>query len=265
MSEQQQREKLTLNIEQKEEFNGTTEIDYKSSNTLAMSINSIFKELFTDYNGCYIEVGNIAQGEIPISVVMDFIPGKVNDQSEGIAAFEQIAQSSDNKRNGSIISGMVEHNQMIDSKVTYVITQDAVDLLYDLLVPGIRQTMKATPKAFQSRGIYVENIQTADTGYGPTFGYNAQQVYHEYVRMIDINILLKAMLPEKNRKGNKVIYDIAPVRSMPNYFGFNAGGQGPSNYLFAISQYDLTAMTNVVREYGRPITNASIQNRFVTI
>lgn len=262
MSEQnnqkQQREKLTLNIEQKEDFTGTTYIDYRSSNTLASTINSIFKNLFKDYSGCYIEVGNINQQEAPISVVMDFMPGSNNNPDAEFEAFRKITKD-DGRGAGPIIESMKAHNQMIDTKESFIITQDAADLLYDLITPNIKVKMKADPRNFQSRGIYVEDVVATPTG---GFGSGVVNVIHEYVRCIDINTLMKALLPEKNEKGNKVTYEIKVVNYIPSFGTFN-GNNGTSNYLLSITQYDLTAMANVVREYG--ITDPTVRNRFITV
>lgn len=260
MSEQnnqkQQREKLTLNIEQKEDFTGTTYIDYRSSNTLATTINSIFKNIFKDYNGCYIEVGNINQQEAPISVIMDFMPGSNNNPDAEFEAFRKITKD-DGRGAGPIIESMKAHNQMIDTKESFVITQDAADMLYDLIVPDIRSRMKAEPRAFQSRGIYVEDVVAT-----PTNGFGGVvNVIHEYVRCIDINVLMKALLPEKNEKGNKVVYEIKPVNYIPSFGNFG----GASNYLLSITQYDLTAMTNVLRECGVGVQDPSVRNRFITV
>lgn len=261
MSEQnnqkQEREKLTLNIEQKEDFTGTTYIDYRSSNTLATTINSIFKNLFKDYHGCYIEVGNISQQETPISVVMDFTPGSTNNSDAEFEAFRKITDEDGKRGAGPIIESMKAHNQMIDTKESFVITQDAADLLYDLIIPDIRSRMKADPRSFQSKGIYVEDVVATPVTGG--FG-KVVNVIHEYVRCIDVNVLMKALLPEKNEKGNKVIYEIKPVNYIPSFGNF-----GGSNYLLSITQYDLTAMNNVLRECGVGVQDPTIRNRFITV
>ena len=261
MSEQnnqkQEREKLTLNIEQKEDFTGTTYTDYRSSNTLASTINSIFRNLFKDYNGCYIEVGNISQQEAPISVVMDFKPGSNNNPDAEFEAFRKITEEDGKRGAGPIIESMKAHNQMIDTKESFVITQDAADLLYDLIMPDIRCKMKADPRSFQSKGIYVEDVVATPTTGG--FG-RVINVIHEYVRCIDINVLMKALLPEKNENGNKVVYEIKPVNYIPSFGNF-----GGSNYLLSITQYDLTAMTNVLRECGIGVQDPTVRNRFITV
>ena len=260
MSEQnnqkQEREKLTLNIEQKEDFTGTTYTDYRSSNTLASTINSIFRNLFKDYRGCYIEVGNISQQEAPISVVMDFTPGSNNNPDAEFEAFRKITEEDGKRGAGPIIESMKAHNQMIDTKESFVITQDAADLLYDLIMPDIRCKMKAEPRSFQSKGIYVEDVVATPTG---GFG-RVVNVIHEYVRCIDINVLMKALLPEKNEKGNKVVYEIKPVNYIPSFGNF-----GGSNYLLSITQYDLTAMANVLRECGIGVQDPTVRNRFITV
>lgn len=261
MSEQnnqkQEREKLTLNIEQKEDFTGTTYTDYRSSNTLASTINSIFRNLFKDYRGCYIEVGNISQQEAPISVVMDFTPGSNNNPDAEFEAFRKITEEDGKRGAGPIIESMKAHNQMIDTKESFVITQDAADLLYDLIIPDIRCKMKAEPRSFQSKGIYVEDVVATPTTGG--FG-RVVNVIHEYVRCIDVNVLMKALLPEKNEKGNKVVYEIKPVNYIPSFGNF-----GGSNYLLSITQYDLTAMANVLRECGIGVQDPTVRNRFITV
>ena len=85
-------------------------------------------------------------------------------------------------------------------------------------------------------------------------------VIHEYVRCIDVNVLMKALLPENNEKGNKVVYEIKPVNYIPSFGNF-----GGSNYLLSITQYDLTAMANVLRECGVGVQDPTIRNRFITV
>ncbi len=257
----QKREKLEVKISQKETFNGLSRIDYKSSTNLANSINSVFQTIFKDYNGCFIDLGNMSIGESPVVVVMDFIPTYNNGHGSEISAFQELGSAAGPaKAAGPIVSNITKHNYINKSKETFEITWDAVDVLHDFILPNVKSKLKEDPKSYQKQKIFMESVEQVSTGM-----FSApKQVIHEYIRCIDIEAILKAILPETNDLGNKVIYTIAPVNWIPSGFGFQNGQvQNSLEYLFAISQLDESAMKNLVAEFRR--ADPTVQNRVVTV
>lgn len=265
MSENQnnthEREKLEVKISQKETFNGLSRIDYKSSTNLANSINSVFQTIFKDYNGCFIDLGNTSIGESPVVVVMDFIPTYDNGHGSEISAFQEFGYSAGpEKAAGPIVSNITKHNHINKSRETFEITWDAVDVLHDFILPNVKSRLKENPKSYQKQNVFMESVEPVSTA----MFCAPKQVIHEYIRCIDIEAILKAILPETNELGNKVIYTIAPVNWIPSGFGFqNSQVQNSLEYLFAISQLDESAMKNLVAEFRR--ADPTVQNRVVTV
>lgn len=258
----EERKKITVDISQKETFNGLSRIDYKSSTNLANSINSVFQTIFKDYNGCFIDLGNMAIGESPVVVVMDFIPTYDNGFGSKISAFQEIGSSAGpEKAAGPIVSNITKHNYINKSKETFEITWEAVDVLHKYILPNLKARLKETPKSYQKQKVFTESVEAVNTGM-----FSApKQVIHEYIRCLDIEAILKELLPETNDLGNKVIYTIAPVNWIPSGFGYQ-NGQVQTNsleYLFAISQLDESAMKNLVAEFRR--ADPTVQNRVVTV
>lgn len=240
------RAKVKIEIDRKEEFVGITKTDYKTSTTLAKSINDIFQTVFSDYNGCYIEPGNQYYGEGAVTVVLDFIPGYDNGQGAPIKAFELIGSKElgeNARRNGPIASATIQHNQINKQRETYELTQDAVDVLYELLLPSIKSTTKDNPKAFANRKLYQESVDNSTIGYG----FTQKEVIHEYMRCLDITQLISLILPKSDEEGNRYIYEVTPARPLAS-MGF--GNNLSTNYLFAITQYNQKAMTNIINECG---------------
>lgn len=251
----EERQKVTLTATQKEKFNGVSRVDYKSSVVLAQSINSIFKDTFKDYNGCAIEIGNPALNESPVIVIMDFIPTYDNGNDAPLRAFKAIGESDtqEEKHIGSVAASVLQHNQMVTTKETYEITRDAIDIIHPLLIGGVKGLVKENPKAYRDRGVYVEGVEETNNIYAPK-----KQIIHEYIRCVDIEALLKLMLPEKNEEGNKVVYTIATTNVVPD-----AINNMNMSYIFSITQHDLTAMNNIINAYGR--SNANFQSRIIQV
>lgn len=255
-----QREKIKVEFSQKESFNGLSRIDYKSSTNLARSINSVFQPIFKDLNGCFIDLGNLSNGEPPVIVVMDFIPGFDNGNGAELSAFQEIGSANKvTKGVGPIVSDITKQNQINRSKETFEITWEAVDVLHDFIIPSVKARLKENPKSYQNSRVFTESVESVNTGmFTPP-----KQVIHEYIKCLDIEAILKAILPETNELGNKVIYTIAPVNWIPTGFGYNSGQvQNSLEYLFAISQLDESAMKNLVAEFR--MADPTVQNRVVT-
>lgn len=254
MSDNKAREKATLTITEKEEFKTPIRTDYKSATTLATSINSVFQEVFKDYNGCYVEPGNRSINENAVMLVLDFIPGYDNQHNAAYSAFQLVGTSKmgDNaRRNGPIAAAVAQHNQVMSSKENYEITQDAVDILYELLIPIVAAQTKDNPKSFSAHGVYVE---------GPDKnGY--REVIHEYIRCVDITKIISLILPDKDEDGSPLTYEILPARPVPT--GINAGNAASMNYLYSITQYNKKGMENIVREYG--YTAGAFTSRVITV
>ena len=248
----EERQKVTLNVAQKEKFNGVSKVDYKSSVTLAQSINSIFKDVFKDYNGCAIEIGNPNLNDPAVVVIMDFIPTYDNGNDAPLRAFKAIGESDGDKSHiGAIAQSILQHNQMVSTKETYDITMDAIDVLHDLMLKTIK--VSRTPKAYRDQHVYVEGVEETSNPYA-----SKKYIIHEYIRCVDIEALLKLMLPEKNEEGNKVIYTINPTNVVPDNI------TNSMSYIFSITQHDLVAMSNFNRAHGQR-NNQNIQSNIVPV
>lgn len=256
-----EREKIEIKISEKEHFNGLARIDYKSSTNLARSINSVFQPIFKDYNGCFIDLGNPSIGEPPVIIVMDFIPSYNNGHGSEIAAFQEIGSSAGpSKAAGPIVSDITKRNSINKSRETFEMTWDAVDVLHEFIVPALKGRLKEDPRSYQKQKVFMESVEQVQQGMFTA----PKQVIHEYIRCLDIEVILKAILPETNELGNKVIYTIAPVNWIPSGFGYQNNNQIQNSleYLFAISQLDESAMKNLVAEFRRG--DPTVQNRVVT-
>lgn len=245
MSNNESREKVKIEIERKEEFVGVSRTDYKSSTTIARSINDIFQNIFSDYNGCYIEPGNQFYGDASVTVVMDFIPGYDNGHNGALKAFELVGAKElgeNARKNGPIASATIQHNQISKRNETYEITQDAVDILYELLLPNIKNNTKDNPRAFANKKLYQEGVDVSTGGYG----YPTKEVIHEYMRCLDITQIMSLILPKSDEEGNRYIYEVTTARPLASVVGTELS----TNYLIGITQYNQKAMSNIINECG---------------
>lgn len=252
----EERKKVTMTVKSQEAFNGVSRVDYKSSVDLARSINSIFKDTFKDYNGCAVELGNPKAYEPPVVLILDFIPSYDNGNDAPLKAFKAIGENTDDKSHiGPIAASIMQHNQLVSTKETFEITQDAIDILNDLLDQNVKNLIGNNPTVakYRDRGVYVEGTEQTGSPYA-----QSKTIIHEYVRCVDIEAVLKLILPEKNEEGNKVIYTVSPMNLVCDKMNV-------AQYIFSITQHDVRAMSNIVAEYGEKKKQSTFYGNIVQV
>ena len=240
------------------EFPSTCDGALVTTRDLMKKVNSFFSNIFSDYKGCNINVDinnsdpndpqAIMNANHPVSVDLFFTPSNDEDENR-IKAFEiisgkKVEKSSSGKMN--YLARVNAYNNAMTENKTTCITQDAVDILYNLLWYEIRRVVpeNCSPKNFNDRGISVETSAASTDA----FGNVSSKVVYGVVRYIDINEILHLIYG--NDKASRCFYKTTPIRPIvPMYAGMN-----PANitvkWILLINRMNENNMRDVLNELG---------------
>lgn len=262
MSDNTKKEPLRLEFEEQDEFKGATSTDFITSARLAKIINNIFYPVFKDYNGCVIEPNFYNPQGVPnpddsnVRLTLDFIPGYNNNEGGHYSAFVPVGTKSSeaNSGLGKVAAAALNFNARVKTSETYEISEEAIEILYDYMSVSRMKFLKPNVLSFMNNRIISELVEGISS-----FGYPQNNVIHEQVNGLDINKLIRSIMPNKDDKGDKFYYYIQIIRAL-DITGNNAIQGPPTNYLYSITQLsndkvsELAAMVGISDSHSNIIT-----------
>jgi len=220
-------DKLNLDLEPVD-FNGTTKTAIISTVDLASEINSIFRPIFSDYEGSTV-IADIYTGQLHLSLYFKDkgTPGK--DQLKNLSNVLQ----DPNNRNVSAIERIQRFNTRNSNK-TYELTQGTKEILSDYIYA-------------QQKGKVNWNQCVSEV---TEQGHSS---YSVYVKVVGID-LIKLLRKKYNKKGAFNDYQINLLKPLGQ--GFTA--MDTSNFLISITQLDIRKVEDLCRKIGMVPTSGSI-------
>lgn len=257
-------EKMRITNVEATEFPSTMDGAIITTKKVAMIVNAFFGRIFSDYKGCYVRVdqgnSNSPQQDLnmyhPVQLDLYF-DLNANPENEGtIKAFKLIgnkdaAKGASNPNRMNYVERATHYNAaIIENKVTDI-TQDAVDIMYDLLWYEIRKVVPSncTPKHFNDRGIAVETYITE----------NGERKIIGVIRYVDINEVFK-LIYGKTKDNGKCWYQINPIKPiaipgiMNNMVATQNGVQINEKWLLYLMRLNEKSLRDVVGELGTATT-----------
>lgn len=245
MSTQKETKKAKLYLAEPVEFDGTSESKFLTTVSICKYINELMRGAFVDYVGCTVtpNVNNSTGicGE-PVTLDLYFAPNSDNGKGASIRAFCPVGTDSNKEpvtpTKNNYVGMALQHNTRVTTTSTMQITQNAVDMLYDLLIYGLRNGVKPEPKSFSAKGLAVE---TADAGqYG-----NPKPYVYNIIRGVDINAIMKIIFGDKQ---NNFEFQVTPIK--PVLATQSTNGTLDSKWLFLISKLDKNDFNDLMNELG---------------
>lgn len=223
---------------------------------LMKKVNTFFGNIFADYKGCNINVDINADPKDPqaglnmnhpVTVDLFFAPTNDDDDSK-IKGFNIIAGKKVEKTEGKMnyLARVSAYNNALTENKTTCITQDAVDILYDLLWYEIKKVMSenCTPKNFNDRGISVESSSSSTDA----FGNVTSKIVYGVVRYIDINEILHLIYG--NDEDSRCFYKTTPIRPIVPMYAGMAPSQMTVKWILLINRMNENNMRDVLNELG---------------
>lgn len=253
-------------------FPSTNEMSIMTTSTCCKYINRLLSGIFADYKGCRIVIdqsGNSMDPQAnlsmnhPVQLELFFAVTKTDDMSGRIKAFKLINEEKIEKKQSAskmnYVSIVTAYNAAMRENKCTEITQDAVDILSDLLWYELRSNMPedCTVKNFNERGIALETVQSADTNIYT--GQNSPKIIYGVVKYVDINSIF-AMLFNKEDDGN-MYYEVRPIKPIIPAMvgGYNTAAFGDQKWLLAVDRISEKTMKDLLTELGTvPVTGPNI-------
>ena len=237
-------------------------------------INALFSRIFSDYAGCVIRIDQSANsGDVqaqlnaahPVQVDLYFNATPAGDNEGTIRAF-RLAGEKDATDEATPAGSMGYTNKIAswnaaitENKVT-CITQEAVDIMYDLLWYELKKYIpekNLTPKIYNDRGISVETC--INNNATPFYQNENQKVVYGVIRYIDINEVFKLIFGAKINDA-KVFYQISPVKPIIPYMVGMTGNIGEQKWLLCLNRLNEKSVRNILTELGSaPVTGPNIE------
>lgn len=253
----------------KTKINGITTIDFPSTldgsfittTDVSKYINSFFSKIFADYKGCIVNIDqtsnpNDPQTSLsaahPITCDLYFAIGSAKEGDSRIRAFDPITdkvkEEKATKTSMNYISRVCAYNTaMTDNKLS-IVTQDAVDILHELLWGELINVLpqNPTPKVFNERGIALET-SVARTTQDSLFSTSTSKVVYGVIRFIDINAVFHMIFGDKD-ENNKCYYMATPVKPVVPYIQ----GMQPTDtkWLICLNRLNEKGVRDIMTELG---------------
>lgn len=254
------------------EFPSTMDGSVMTTTDVSKYVNTLFGKIFADYKGCVVKVDQGSnqmdpQAQLdnrhPISVELYFAPGTGEGKENCLKAFKPIAtpeereaaKSSDGKKRMNFVSRMEMFQMAMGNNKTFIITQDAVDILRDLLWYELKTNLpegdKCTPKVFNERGISVETCSAA-TAQQNMYGMPSTdpKVIYGVVRFIDINEIFHLIFGDK--EDSRCYYETRPVKPIAQMYQ-GMGSIGTAKWLVYVNRLNEKSVRDTLTELGAPM------------
>lgn len=241
-------------------------------------VNTLFSKLFADYTGCIIKIDQSAtpnnpQNQLnerhPVLCDLYFTVGAPKGDDNRLRAFDIIGHDSSNeeapkkKNRMNFVSRMEVFQMAMTENKTSVITQDAVDIIQDLLWYELKSNMpkEVTPKVFNERGIAVETVTSGSVN-GNMFGNtNENKIVYGVIRFIDINEILHLIFGDE--ENSRCHYEVRPVRPTASMYA-GAGmmpnmQMGEQKWLLYVNKLNEKGIRDILTELGTaPVAGPNI-------
>lgn len=182
-NDKKEREKMKLEVKSRK-FDGVNSTELTTTVDLAKMINSLFRPVFSDYEGCLVQPVN--DGSLTVTLFLKD-KGQVNDGSIK-AMISSRDMAKENK--DSAVARVLSLNNTLSPK-KYSLTQDAKDILEDFLIVPFRNGKIQWNN-------YVTEVNEQN-------GY--QQTIYLQVMNLDLNKILRVIYGDKIEDGSKVVYN----------------------------------------------------------
>lgn len=229
-NEKESREKFKIIVDDLEVEPGVAQTNYVLSSEIQQKISELFKSVFADYEGCIFEVSN---GEPTISLLFN---RKKYDEDERVGSYRIGANSG-----SSVIDRRRNQDRQMQEGDRYYLTDDAKDVVSDLLIPRLYNNGNINWKLIVSD--YQERNQN-----NYYMMPNQIPVYTK-VSGLSLNRILNANLLEgfasKDKDGNKVEHG-ATLAAPLNYMNYQQG----SVYVLTITTITVNNLNKIYEKLG---------------
>lgn len=169
---------------------------------LGLIINSVFKKVFRDYDGCTLVYD---QGAFRWKAALYFREN-VNVGTEGaVANIVPVGSVNKNSNTRLTTSERISNMNRINANVHYSLTKETTDVLGKYLLPYEKGKKEINWGA-----------RTSEQREKQSMYYNNSAIY-VVVHGIDVIELLKEIYGRENEEGHLVDYNISSVRSIPQF------------------------------------------------
>lgn len=227
-------------------------------------VNAIFSRIFSDYAGCVIRIDqstnpNDPQAQLnmmhPVQVDLYFKLTPTGDNEGTIRAFKLVGEKDPKEETtpaGSMgyTNKIANWNAAITQNKVTCITQEAVDIIYDLLWYELKKYIpekNLNAKIYNDRGISVETC--INTNMTPGYQNENNKVVYGVIRYVDINEVFKLLFGAKVDDA-KVFYQINPVKPIVQYMVGMTGNVGEQKWLLCLNRLNEKSLRNVLAELG---------------
>lgn len=246
-------------------FPSTVDGSIMTSTDASKYVNTFFSKIFADYKGCVISIDQTADPSNPQSALnanhpvqcqLYFAVGTADKDDKRLRAFEILSskdKSDSGKKEGRMhfVSQMRSYQMAMTENKVSCITQDAVDILGDLLWYELRNNLpeNATPKTFNDRGISLETCTTS-TSQQNMFGTpQDNKVIYGVVRFVDINEIFHMIFGDE--KDSRCYYQTVPVKPVvPPFAGMNMTTMAEQKWVLNLTRLNEKAVRDVLTELG---------------
>lgn len=229
-NEKESREKFKIIVDDLEVEPGVAQTNFVLSSEIQQKISELFKSVFADYEGCLFEDSN---GEPTISLLFN---RKKYDEDERVGSYRIGANSG-----SSVIDRRRNQDRQMQEGDRYYLTDDAKDVVSDLLIPRLYNNGNINWKLIVSD--YQERNQS-----NYYMMPNQIPVYTK-VSGLSLNRILNANLIEgfasKDKDGNKVEHG-ATLAAPLNYMNYQQG----SVYVLTITTITVNNLNKIYEKLG---------------
>lgn len=247
------------------DFPSTMDGAVMTTTDVSKYVNTLFSKIFADYKGCIVTIDQSAdptnpQSQLnqahPVQLQLYFSVSPADKDDKRLRAFDILSQSSkeDKKTPGRmnfVARTRMYQMAMTENKVS-CITQDAVDLLYDLLWFELKRNIpeNCTPKTFNDRGISLETC-TSSTSQNNMFGtdQNDSKIVYGVVRFIDINEIFHLIFGDT--EDSRCYYQVTPVKPViPVLPGMTPNMMSEQKWVLYVNRLNEKGVRDVLTELG---------------
>lgn len=212
----QKKEHLRITNDNPRNMPEAKSITYLDTNEFAKAVNDLFKPLFADWVGCNFATQPNADGSLRLTCEFWFKPTNAPAKDGVYTGVRPIKDPNVKNKNQGIQNTISYFNTMASKTGNFIITDEAAELLFDLIDPAYRNGKKALdpfdPTTYEhliTEKVYPRTVQT---------GFMPQQTNEIYTIISGINAEALLRLVYKKRDADTkemVFWAIRPLYPIP--------------------------------------------------
>lgn len=249
------------------EFPSTLNGSFLTTTDVSKYVNTLFSKIFADYKGCVITIDQSADPNnpqvqmsqnYPVQCQLYFAVGESDPDDKRLRAFELMTEANKvpekTKDSMNFIARTMSYQMAMTQNKTCCVTQDAVDILSELLWYDVKRNIPKdpTPKVFNERGIALETCTSNTSQQNMFVPVDNGRIIYGVIRYIDLAEIFHLLFGDD--EDSRCYYQVMPVKPVvPMMPGMTPMMTSEQKWLVCVNKLSEKGVRDLMTELGTTV------------